>query len=106
MSSKVVLQQPRLNPLKERAAIQKLGGQFEVTHGTIVFSKDDVAMVGDIVELDDIDASLILEQRDKEGKPTMVRRLRPEEVAERQAALKAESDKAERTKKKLNKQAA
>lgn len=89
--SSIVHRTDRPDPKEKIAAELKLGGLYEVIHGTIFFGKDNYAIAGDIVDLDDVDASLICQQVDKAGKFIMVRKVSQAEV-DRRNAEKAERD--------------
>ena len=86
MTVQIVHRTDRSEPLVRKASDLKLGGTYEIIHGKIFLSKDNYAIVGDIVELSDVDAALICEQKDAAGRFTMVRRVTKAEVAARNAA--------------------
>ena len=86
MTIEILHRTDRVEPLVRKAADLKLGGTYEIIHGKIFLSKDNYAIVGDIVELSDVDAALICEQKDAAGRFTMVRRVTKAEVAARNAA--------------------
>jgi hypothetical protein len=106
MSVDVVHRTERPNPVEKLASDLKLGGTYEVIHGKIFISKDNYAIVGDIVDLDDVDAALVCSQVDPKGKYLLVRKVskaeverRNDEKAERDRAASVASQKAQKAKK-------
>ena len=94
MTIEILHRTDRVEPLVRKAADLKLGGTYEIIHGKIFLSKDNYAIVGDIVELSDVDAALICEQRDANGRFTMVRRVTKAEVDSRNAEKEERSRRA------------
>ena len=94
MTVQILHKTDRAEPLVRKATEAKLGGVYEIIHGKIFLSKDNYAIVGDIVELSDVDAALICEQRDANGRFTMVRRVTKAEAESRNAEKEERSKRA------------